>query len=142
MILTDIRKGLPLIILGLIALLSLIRGCGEIIRPSIEEYEVIAEPGIRHIVLLDLKENANRDAVIKEIEKLSAIEQVKDLEFGAFKDLKDIRALSGYEVALSMYIANESDYRIYQDHPIHLGLKVALKDVLNAPPSTYDFQLE
>lgn len=92
-----------------------------------------------HIVLLKVKENAAIDELILEIQKLSAIPEVKNLEVGTFKDLGDTRALSEYAVLMQMRFENEPDYQVYQKHPIHLALKENTKLYLAGPPVTYDY---
>ncbi len=37
---------------------------------------------------------------------------------------------------------SEEDYKTYQSHPIHLGLKKAAGNYIAGPPVTYDFWTE
>ncbi len=140
MILHDLKKGWPLIVLGLIAAMCLIRGCSIIMSPP--AYEVRAEEGIRHLVFLKLKPDVNKDQVILEIKKIKAIDGLRDLEVGLFKDLGDVRALSDYDIAFSMNFEGEEDYQKYQQDSVHLQLKESLKDLLAGSPATYDFELK
>jgi len=94
-----------------------------------------------HLVYFKLKEGANKTEFIKEIEKLEAIEQVEDLQYGEFKDLGDARAMSQFDIAMRMGFDSEADYAAYQAHPIHLNLKKAVGAYLAAPPATYDFSV-
>jgi len=136
----DIRKGWPLIVLGLIALLSLIRGCSIIMSPDTQGASV--KGNISHIVFLKLSRNADKDKVIEEIKKISEIDVLHDLEVGIFKDLGDARAMSDYDLAFSMNFKNESDYHLYQKDTLHLQLKESLKELLTGPPVTYDFEMK
>lgn len=136
----DIRKGWPLIVLGLIAIMSLIRGCSIIMSPDIQG--LVTEGSISHIVFLKLNTDADKDKVIEEIKKISEIDVLHDLEVGLFIDLGDARALSGYDLAFSMNFKNESDYHIYQTDTLHLQLKESLKELLAGPPVTYDFEIK
>lgn len=95
-----------------------------------------------HLVYFDLKEAANINQFIIEIEKLREIEVIQSLEIGTFKDLGDQRALSEYELVMQMSFKDSAAYQVYQNHPIHLQLKAAAKAVLSAPPATYDFVRE
>lgn len=92
-----------------------------------------------HIVLFNLKAEADQTALIAEIKKLEAIDEVQDLEVGPFENLGDERALSDYELIMQMSFVNNAAYKAYQEHPIHLALKETAKDYMGGPPATYDF---
>ncbi|MDF1864785.1 MAG: Dabb family protein [Saprospiraceae bacterium] len=92
-----------------------------------------------HIVLLKLKEDVDKPALINEIKKLENIEEVKNLNIGAFQDLGDARAMSDYEIVLSMEFEAEEAYQTYQAHEIHLKLKENIGKYLAGPPVTYDY---
>ncbi|NRB49484.1 MAG: Dabb family protein [Saprospiraceae bacterium] len=92
-----------------------------------------------HIVLFNLKEDADQAALVAEIKKLEAIEEVQDLEVGPFENLGDDRALSDYELIMQMSFVDNEAYQAYQTHPVHLALKEAAKTYLGGPPATYDF---
>jgi hypothetical protein len=140
MIIQDIRKGWPLIVLGLIASMCLIRGCSIIMSPVSQDLQT--EGGIRHIVFLQLNADADKAEVIQEIKRIREIDVLRDLEVGLFKDLGDVRALSDYDLAFSMNFKDEDDYQKYQRDSIHLLLKEALKESLSGPPVTYDFEIK
>ncbi len=95
-----------------------------------------------HLVYFDLKEEADKEAVIQEIRKLEDIQVVKQLEVGSFKDLGDKRAMSTMELVMQMAFDTEEDYKSYQKHEIHLALKKALGVHLTGPPITYDYLVE
>lgn len=95
-----------------------------------------------HLVYFDLKEGADVNAFIAEIEQLRNIEEVQNLEVGTFKDLGDERALSQYELVMQMSFKDSAAYQVYQNHSIHLQLKAAAKSVVAAAPATYDFVRE
>lgn len=95
-----------------------------------------------HLVYLKLKEGAteqDKQALIVEMKKLKGIEQVHNLEVGAFYDLKDKRAMSEFDLFMQMRFNNEQEYQQYQAHPIHLQLKENAKAYLGGPPVTYDY---
>lgn len=92
-----------------------------------------------HIVLFDLKPEADQQALLAEIKKLEDIPFLKDLEVGPFENLGDDRALSNYEMIMQMSFDNAEDYQAYQQHPIHLHLKELAGGFMGGPPATYDF---
>ena len=92
-----------------------------------------------HVVYFKLKPNADQDALIEEINKLRGIEELHDLEIGIFENLEDQRALSDYQLMMSMAFKNEEDYKSYQAHKLHLGLKEKVGAYLAGPPATYDY---
>ncbi|MBX2870954.1 MAG: Dabb family protein [Saprospiraceae bacterium] len=95
-----------------------------------------------HIVLFNLKPDADQSALIAEIKKLEEIAEVQNLEVGPFENLGDERALSDYELIMEMSFIDQNDYQAYQQHPIHLALKEIAKDYMGGPPATYDFMKE
>ena len=92
-----------------------------------------------HIVYFKMKEDASKEGLIKEIKKLEGIEVLHNLEVGTFQDLGDKRAMSEFGIVMQMEFANETDYKTYQAHPIHLALKKAVGAYLAGPPVTYDY---
>ena len=92
-----------------------------------------------HVVYFKLKPNADKTKLLEAIDKLEEIEVVQELEVGSFEDLGDKRAMSDYQVVMSMAFANEADYEVYQEHEIHLALKAVAKEMLAGPPATYDY---
>lgn len=93
-----------------------------------------------HMVYFKLKPEADRVKLIKAINQLKEIEVLHNLEIGTFEDLGDQRALSDYQMMMSMEFKNEADYKIYQAHPTHLTLKKGLKMFLAGSPATYDYK--
>ncbi len=92
-----------------------------------------------HVVYFKVKPDADQAALIEEINKIEAIEVLHELEVGTFKDLGDQRALSDYQIVMSMAFANEEDYKTYQSHELHLNLKKVVGAYLAGPPATYDY---
>ena len=92
-----------------------------------------------HVVYFKLKPKADQAFVISEIEKLKGIEVLHDLEIGTFKDLEDKRALSDYQLMMSMAFKDKADYATYQSHELHLALKEAIGQYFAGPPAVYDY---
>lgn len=92
-----------------------------------------------HVVYFKIKPAVDQAFIIKEIKKLEAIEVLHDLEIGTFEDLDDKRALSEYQLMMSMAFKNEADYKIYQTHELHLALKKAVGQYFAGPPAIYDY---
>lgn len=97
------------------------------------------ESTLVHIVLFQLKPDADGQAFMAELKKLGEIAAIRELEIGRFEDLGDARALSDYSVIVEMSFADTAAYREYQQHPIHLALKDNTLAFLSGPPATYDF---
>jgi hypothetical protein len=114
--------------------LVLAKGTIETLNGQIEP-----EGKLVHFVFLKTKPDADLVALATEIKKLESIEIVKDLQYGAYQELHDIRALSNYTFVMEMSFDNEADYQLYQKHPIHLALKENTKAFLVGPPDTYDY---
>jgi len=110
-------------------------------KSTIENLKSQIEPegNLVHIVFFKTKPKADLAALGRAIKKLEGIEVVKDLQYGAFENLEDQRALSNYTMMMEMSFDNKSDYQTYQKHAIHLKLKEEVKSFLAAPPATYDY---
>ncbi len=110
-------------------------------RANIETLKGQIEPegSLVHVVMFKLKPDTDQAALIGEIKKLERIEQVKDLEVGGFEDLGDKRALSIYDMTMTMSFDSRADYETYQKHPIHLALKEYVTPMAAGAPATYDF---
>ena len=106
----------------------------EILKAQVEP-----EGDLVHLVMFKLRPDTDIVALIEEIKKLEGIEQLKDLEVGRFEDLGDKRALSDYDMTMTMSFDSRVDYEAYQKHPIHLALKKYVTPMVAGPPSTYDF---
>lgn len=108
-------------------------------RNQLEQFQYEDSGTITHIVFFDLKPEANKEAFINELTKVSEIDEVLDFDYGSFKNLNDARAMQEFELVMEMSFQSEAAYKAYQDHPIHMQLKSNVKDYLNAPPVTYDY---
>ncbi len=97
------------------------------------------EGNLVHVVFFKVKANSDQAAFVAAVKKLEEIEAVMDLEIGPFEDVGDARALSDFSHMMSMSFKDVKAYEAYQKHPIHLGLKEAIKSDLAGPPATYDF---
>jgi len=100
------------------------------------------EGSLVHVVFFKLKQDADKDILIKEVKKLETIKVVKDLQVGFSENLEDPRALVEYGMMMEMSFDNVADYKTYQAHPIHLALKENVKEYLSGPPATYDYMKE
>lgn len=107
---------------------------------TIEQLKAAIEPegDLIHLVFFNLKPEVDPEVLVKEIKKLEAIEEVMDLEVGAFAELGDARAMSEYQLLMQMSFADSAAYQSYQKHPIHMALKEIAMPWLNGPPVTYD----
>jgi len=100
---------------------------------------------LTHLVYLNLKEDisgSEREKLVKAIDELKKIPEVKNLEQGSFKNLNDPRALSDFELFFQMDFKDTTDYKVYQAHEIHLALKRLAKGLLAGPPVTYDYEIK
>ena len=120
--------------------LSKVQGELEEATTKIAELSAEIEPEgeLVHLVFFKIKPDADQAALIAEIKKLEAIEEVMDLEFGPFEDLGDARALN-YSMVMQMSFTDTLAYQNYQKHPIHLALRENTKQFMAGPPATYDF---
>lgn len=99
---------------------------------------------IIHTVYFKTKPNLSEtdlNTFLAEIQKLQQIEVVTDLEIGTFLDVGDERALSDYGIVMQVGFAKKEDMDVYQQHPIHLGLKEKLGPWLAGPPAVHDFEV-
>ena len=95
-----------------------------------------------HLVFLTTREDLTdeeRTTLLSELGRLGEIEEVKGYDIGEFEDLEDARALSQYNLILSMYFESEDDYRVYQNNDDHLDVRSKLGAYLAGPPATYDY---
>lgn len=95
-----------------------------------------------HLVYLNIKndlESNQYSKLIEDLNQLQGIPHIKSFSLGDFKSLEDERALSDYEIIMSMSFQNEESYQKYQAHPTHVALKDKLKDYIDGPPATYDY---
>ncbi len=109
---------------------------------ALEKKNATAETSLVHEVYFNVKDDLTPAQIAQlhqDIFKLKDIPVVHNLVVGDFKNLNDPRALSDYEIKMSMEFIDEKEYLIYQAHPIHLALKKTAGDLLAGPPATYDF---
>ncbi len=103
----------------------------------------ISESGdLVHLVYLNTQDDLSGEELsqLKEaLNQLQGIEDIKSFSLGGFKDLKDVRALSDYEVVMSLSFVDEEAYQRYQVHPTHVALKSKLNRFLAGAPVTYDY---
>ena len=103
----------------------------------------ISESGdLVHLVYLNTKDDLTTEELsqLKEaLNQLQGIEDIKSFNLGGFTDLKDERALSEYEIVMSMSFADQQAYQRYQAHPTHVALKSKLDRFLAGAPATYDY---
>jgi len=95
-----------------------------------------------HEIFFNIKDDltqAQREEFHQKISNLKNIPVVHNLIIGEFKDLNDPRALSDYEIKMSMEFKNEKEYAEYQAHPIHLKSKEETGKFLAGPPAGYNF---
>lgn len=98
-----------------------------------------------HIVYLNTKDDLNTDQkseLVEALNQLKGITEIKSFSIGNFKNLDDQRALSDYELIMSMSFQDADAYQKYQVHPTHVSLKGKLDNYLAGPPATYDYTLK
>ena len=114
----------------------------EAAKSALEKKNATTETSLVHEVYFNLNDDltpAQITQVHQTILQLKDIPVVHNLVIGDFKNLNDPRALSDYEIKISMEFIDEKEYSIYQAHPVHLALKKSIGDILAGPPVTYDF---
>ncbi len=85
---------------------------------------------IRHIVLWDLKDNIDKELVIKlkeESNKLNSIPYVKSLEFNITPLKSD-----NYKMMLNATFDSLEDLDLYQTNPIHVEFGKNLKELVKS----------
>ena len=101
-----------------------------------------SDSSLIHTVYFDLKSDLNpeqKQFFVNELKKLSKIKTIKEISIGAYEDLQDARALQEYDFSMVLRFNHLSEYQQYQTDSIHLQSKMNTKDLLAAPPRTYDF---
>jgi gluconolactonase len=102
------------------------------------------QSALRHTVYFNIKpglEPNEMERLQAELGRLGTISGVMDFHLGTFKDLKDQRALSDYEMMIEMGFDSEAEYHHYQNHAVHQAVKKQLASYLEAPPKVYDAEL-
>ncbi len=114
----------------------------EAAKSALEKKNSTTETSLVHEVYFNLNDDLTPPQigqVHQAILQLKEIPEVHNLIVGEFKNLNDPRALSNYEMKMSMEFIDEKEYSIYQSHQIHLALKKSIAGILAEPPITYDF---
>ncbi|NNC95165.1 MAG: Dabb family protein [Chitinophagales bacterium] len=95
-----------------------------------------------HTVYLNIHDTLPQndiDFMILEMKKIQDIPKVLNFTCGEFEDVMDDRAMDRYELVMQMEFDNIDDYKIYQEHPIHLNLRKVAAGYLSERPAVHDF---
>ena len=95
-----------------------------------------------HAVYFDVVDSLSADELATfaaQLKRLEQINGVQNFKVGAFQELGDTRALSTYEWAILMTFSDSTEYRKYQQDPIHLDVKKSVGPFLAGKPASYDF---
>jgi len=114
----------------------------DILEQQLNSKTTTASGDLVHLVYLDVKndlEPKQYSKLIEDLNQLQGIPDIKSFSLGDFKSMKDERALSDYEIIMSMSFQDEDAYQKYQAHPTHVALKEKLKNYIGGPPATYDY---
>ena len=117
----------------------------EAAQKELAQLKADQDAALVHLVLFKMKPKISEEdkaSFLSELQKLDAIEQIRDFDVGTFKDLDDPRALSDYDVVLSMSFDNAEDYKKYQEDQRHIQVRDELGRFLGGPPATYDYWAE
>ena len=98
--------------------------------------------GLVHAVYFDVVDSLSADELATfaaQLKRLEQINGVQNFKVGAFQELGDTRALSTYEWAILMTFSDSTEYRKYQQDPIHLDVKKSVGPFLAGKPASYDF---
>ncbi len=112
------------------------------LQKQLDSKQVPKSGDLIHMVFMNLKEDLTDKQIskfVEEVNQLQGAPGVRSFTLGDFKNLKDERAFSVYEMVATMAFDNEESYRIYQTDPHHLALKEKFKPYLDGVPGTYDF---
>ena len=115
---------------------------GQLDSLKSEQITIETKGQLVHLVFLDTRDDISEEdnsALIEAINNLREIPILKDLDIGLRADTDDPRFISNHELAFSLTVKNMEDYKVYQEHPIHLKLKEIAKDKLAGPPAVYDY---
>ena len=114
----------------------------DMLQRELDSKQVPKSGDLIHMVFMNLKEDLTETQInkfIEEVNQLQGAPGVRSFTLGDFKNLKDDRAFSDYEMVATMAFDNEESYRVYQTDPHHLALKEKFKPYLDGAPGTYDF---
>ncbi|MEM8896883.1 MAG: Dabb family protein [Bacteroidota bacterium] len=95
-----------------------------------------------HLVLFKLKPDADIQFLSEELNKLTSIEEVRDLSLGEFEEVGDERSLKEYPFMMQIRFDNVEAYKTYQQDTLHLGVKKRTFHLLAGPPSSYDYLID
>lgn len=95
--------------------------------------------GLTHTVYFKLKPDADKQTLINSLATFKDIPVVKNLQIGTRVETSDhTNSLSDYSVFVTSTFKNLEDFRIYVEHPIHVASIKATKNLMAAPPISYD----
>lgn len=111
---------------------------------NVEEELIIPDTSgyLNHLIFFDLIDSLDvnaKEQFMAELFKLEDISEVVDFQAGMTKDVGDKRALPGVDCTMSMKFEDETAYRAYQNHEVHLAVKSALGSYLKRAPGSIDF---
>lgn len=115
------------------------------VQTDLQAMEQEVDAPLVHIVLFKLKKRISeldKSMVIKKLNKLEQIKEVKEFRLGMFKDLGDKRALSEYDIVIEMRFTDSNEYQAYQRSSIHQQVKKELKSSLAGAPASYDYVIK
>ena len=99
------------------------------------------ETPLKHIVLLDLKESctAKEEAgIVAQLNSLSRIEGVYNLEVSRRFETEDPRALEDYDLMLYMEFEDLISLKAYSSNPEHLSIREQVSPYLDRIPAIVD----
>ncbi len=92
-----------------------------------------------HTVFFKLKTEADVNKMVQSLKSLSKIEYIQKVEIGQYVDTGHPDLLSNHTIIVQMTFENQSNFKAYESHPIHLASIQDTKDLLAAPPIGYDY---
>ncbi|MEX0274753.1 MAG: Dabb family protein [Flavobacteriaceae bacterium] len=92
-----------------------------------------------HLVFFKTRNEVSAQTLATQLKRLKGIGEVEALSVGSFRDLGDPRAFGEYNLVVSMLFKDSTSYRLYQEHPLHLKIKEETRELLAAPPISYDY---
>lgn len=116
----------------------------QAIQHSEHKTEIVDVPinKLTHIVFLKLKEDlsdAEKLELTTAINKIKEIDVIERFSLGEKADTGDSRFISDHDLVFFIVVDNEEDYKIYQEHPLHLSLKEVAKKYLSEAPAVFDY---
>jgi len=114
----------------------------DMLQQQLQSQSTAQSGDLVHIVYMNTRNDLTTEEKAKlseDLNQLQGIPEIKSFSIGQYTDLGDQRAMSEYEVIMSMAFKDQAAYKIYQDHPTHIALKEKLGNYLSGPPATYDY---